>query len=274
MEVRKKSLRFIDLFLWNWRISPSLEGCGHSCVFSSDWDKDARLTYRENYGESPFGDLTEAKVEEIPTHDVLCAGFPANLFSISGNQVGFADARGTLLYEIIRVARHHRPRALFLENVKNYLGHDSGRTLETTLGLLDKEGYRVYYNVLNASRFGVPQKRERIYFVCLRKDLELSEFQFPEPTDECIALEELLLPSDDPRLEDLIIELGSALELRIASAKENRPLRIGTVGKGGQGERVYSPKGHAITLSAYGGRHRRQNGDVFRGWASKAASSG
>ena len=264
MEVRKKSLRFIDLFCGIGGFRQALEGCGHSCVFSSDWDKDARLTYRENYGESPFGDLTEAKVEEIPTHDVLCAGFPCQPFSISGNQVGFADARGTLLYEILRVARHHRPRALFLENVKNYLGHDSGRTLETTLGLLDKEGYRVYYNVLNASRFGVPQKRERIYFVCLRKDLELSEFQFPEPTDECIALEELLLPSDDPRLDDLIIERS---DLRWNSElhpdRENRPLRIGTVGKGGQGERVYSPKGHAITLSAYGGGIGAKTGMYF-----------
>ena len=101
------------------------------------------------------------------------------------------------------------------------------------------------------------------YFVCLRKDLELSEFQFPEPTDECIALEELLLPSDDPRLDDLIIELGSALELRIASGqgKSSTANRYGR--EGGQGERVYSPKGHAITLSAYGGGIGAKTGMYF-----------
>jgi DNA (cytosine-5)-methyltransferase 1 len=143
---------------------------------------------------------------------------------------------------------------LFLENVKNFLGHAGGRTLETTIGLLDRLGYHVHYSVLNASRYGVAQKRERIYFVCFRKDLGVLEFKFPDPTDEDVAVEDFLLPQNDVRLEELIIERDDlCMSSELPSSRENRPLRIGTVGKGGQGERIYSPKGHAITLSAFGG---------------------
>ena len=111
-----------------------------------------------------------------------------------------------------------------------------------------------YYQVVNASAFGIPQKRERLYFVCFRNDLERTPFHFPEPDDEDVAVEDILLHRDDPLLKDLFIERE---DLRLKKSRnlsrENRPIRIGTVGKGGQGERVYSPKGHAITLSAFGG---------------------
>ena len=248
------SMKFIDLFCGIGGFRQALEGCGHTCVFSSDWDKDAQFSYFQNYGERPVGDLTEVNVSEVPEYEVLCGGFPCQPFSISGNQEGFDDARGTLLHEILRMARHHRPSVLFLENVKNYLGHDKGRTLATTVRLLERAGYAVSYQVLNASRFGVAQKRERLYFVCLRRDLGLKDFCFPEPTDDDLVLEDLLLPAEDPRLGDLVIERSDLrLSSELPTQRENRPLRIGTVGKGGQGERVYSPKGHAITLSAYGG---------------------
>ena len=248
------SMRFIDLFCGIGGFRQALEDCGHTCVFSSDWDKDAQFSYFQNYGERPVGDLTEVNVSEVPEYEVLCGGFPCQPFSISGNQEGFDDARGTLLHEILRMARHHRPSVLFLENVKNYLGHDKGRTLATTVRLLERAGYAVSYQVLNASRFGVAQKRERLYFVCLRRDLGLKDFCFPEPTDDDVVLEDLLLPTEDPRLDDLVIERSDLrLSSELPTQRENRPHRIGTVGKGGQGERVYSPKGHAITLSAYGG---------------------
>ena len=247
-------MRFIDLFCGIGGFRQALEESGSTCVFSSDWDKDAQFTYLQNYDEGPSGDLTEVKATEVPDHEVICGGFPCQPFSISGNQGGFEDARGTLLHEILRMARHHRPSVLFLENVKNYLGHDNGRTLSMTVRLLEKAGYSVFHQVLNASRFGVAQKRERLYFVCLHRDLGVDDFLFPEPTDEEVALEDFLLPANDSRLDDLVIERSDLrLSSELPGQRENRPLRIGSVGKGGQGERVYSPKGHAITLSAYGG---------------------
>tara|TARA_B100001248_G_C27377088_1_gene454876 strand:+ start:333 stop:1307 length:975 start_codon:yes stop_codon:yes gene_type:complete len=249
-----EGLNFIDLFCGVGGFRQALSSLGNTCVFSSDLDKDARETYQTNYGELPAGDITKIEADEIPTHDVLCGGFPCQPFSISGKMNGFGDARGTLLYEILRIARVHRPKVLFLENVKNYQSHAAGRTMDTTLSLLEEAGYKAYYQVLNASGYGVPQKRERLYFVCFREDQEIIPFHFPEPPNEDVAVEDFLLPVGDPLLDDLFIERED-LRLRDFEdlSRENKPIRIGTMGKGGQGERVYSPKGHAITLSAFGG---------------------
>jgi DNA (cytosine-5)-methyltransferase 1 len=249
-----EGLNFIDLFCGVGGFRQALGSLGHTCVFSSDWDKDARETYQANYDELPAGDITKIEADEVPMHQVLCGGFPCQPFSISGKMNGFGDARGTLLYEILRIASVHRPKVLFLENVKNYQSHAGGRTMDTTLSLLKEAGYRTYFQVLNASGYGVPQKRERLYFVCFRKDQEIIPFHFPESVNENVALEDILLPEGDPLLDDLFIERD---DLRLREFKdltrENKPIRIGTVGKGGQGERVYSPKGHAITISAFGG---------------------
>jgi DNA (cytosine-5)-methyltransferase 1 len=247
-------LKYIDLFCGVGGFRYGLNSSTSQCVFSSDIDPDAREVYTQNGGEQPVGDIVEVQVEDVPAHDVLCGGFPCQPFSISGNQGGFEDARGTLLHEILRIARHHQPSVLFLENVKNFLSHGGGETLAKTIELLNRAGYQVHYSLLNASRYGVAQKRERVYFVCFRKELGIEDFSFPEPSDEDVAVEDILLPSDDPRLLDLIIERTDLRMKKILpTERENRTLRIGTVGKGGQGERVYSPKGHAITLSAFGG---------------------
>ena len=247
-------MQFIDLFCGIGGFRQALESNGHTCVFSSDWDKDAQQTYKLNYHECPTGDLCKVETTSIPGHDILCGGFPCQPFSISGNRGGFGDARGTLLYEILRIADHHNPSVLFLENVKNFVGHDGGKTLATTSRLLTELGYQVHHSVLNASRYGVAQKRERIYFVCFRKDLGISNFKFPEPSDEVLAVEDFLLPEEDPRLKDLVVNRSDLrLNEDLPTERKNRPLRIGSVGKGGQGERVYSAKGHAITLSAFGG---------------------
>ena len=247
-------IKYIDLFCGVGGFRYALDSIGTRCVFSSDIDPDARLSYARNWGEEPAGDITQIEVQAIPEHDVLCGGFPCQPFSISGNQGGFEDARGTLLHEILRIARYHQPRVLFLENVKNFLGHAEGKTLATTLSLLNRAGYEGHYSLLNASHYGVAQKRERVYFVAFRKDLGITEFHFPEPTNVDCAVEDILLSENDSRLVDLVIERDDLrLKSELPTERENRPIRIGTVGKGGQGERVYSPKGHAITLSAFGG---------------------
>ncbi len=247
-------LRFIDLFCGIGGFRQALAPRGHQCVMSSDWDPHAQSVYLMNYGESPLGDLTRLSVEEVPPHDLLCGGFPCQPFSISGNRLGFEDARGTLLQEILRIAKARKPAALLLENVRNYLTHDGGRTLAATNDLLRLCGYEVFHQTLNASHFGVPQRRERLFFVCFRKDLGVVDFRFPDPPNPPVSLEERLLPADDPRLQQLVVR-RSDLRMKdtLPSKRENRPLRIGTVGKGGQGERVYSSMGHAVTLSAFGG---------------------
>ena len=159
-----EGLNFIDLFCGVGGFRQALSSLGHTCVFSSDWDMDAREIYQINYGERPAGDITKIETGDLPTHDILCAGFPCQPFSISGKMNGFGDARGTLLYEILRIARVHKPRILFLENVRNYQSHAGGRTMDTTLSLLQEAGYMTYYQVLNASTFGVP-KRGNVYIL-------------------------------------------------------------------------------------------------------------
>ena len=181
---------FIDLFCGVGGFRYGLNSSSSQCVFSSDIDPDAREIYTQNWGERPVGNIVEVQVEDVPAHDVLCGGFPCQPFSISGNQGGFEDARGTLLHEILRIAQHHQPRVLFLENVKNFLSHGGGETLAKTIELLNRAGYQVHYSLLNASRYGVAQKRERVYFVCFRNDLGIVDFLFPEPSDEDVAVED------------------------------------------------------------------------------------
>jgi len=247
-------LKFIDLFCGIGGFRIALKSLGHDCVFSSDLDKDAQHTYKVNFDETPVGDITKVDASVIPEHQILCGGFPCQPFSISGNQAGFQDSRGTLLHEILRIADHHQPEVLFLENVRNYVSHAEGETLAMTLNLMEEAGYDPFFKVLNSSDFGIPQKRERLYFACFRKDLRISEFEFPQPTKSDVAVEDILLLGGDPMLDDLFIEREDlTLAKEFPESREKKPIRVGTVGKGGQGERIDSSLGHAITLSAYGG---------------------
>ena len=247
-------MKFIDLFCGIGGFRQALSSVGMTCVMSSDWDPHARTVYYDNYREIPVGDITQLSSVDIPGHDILCGGFPCQPFSISGNQYGFKDTRGTLLHEILRIARVAKPAVLFLENVKNYLTHDGGRTMRRTIKMIKDSGYSVFYEIINSSGFGIPQKRIRLFFVCFRKDLDVNQFSFPEPRNQDVALEDILLPKDDSRLNSLWIDRNDfRMKAKLPFERENRPLRIGTIGKGGQGERVYSTKGHAVTLSAFGG---------------------
>lgn len=249
---------FIDLFAGIGGFRLAMESFGAKCVFSSEWDKHAKLTYQANFNEKPEGDITKINETDVPYHDILCAGFPCQAFSISGKQKGFEDSRGTLFFDIARIVNCRQPKIVFLENVRNFERHDNGNTLEVVKTILDQLGYNVWHQILNASYYGVPQKRERIYFICIRKDLKVDEFYFPEPTYEPINLRYILLPDKD--IKQYIIERSDILINTDALPKEDlfhsyplQPIRIGTINKGGQGERIYSDLGHAITLSAYGG---------------------
>ena len=186
-------LKFIDLFAGIGGIRIPFDELGYECVFSSDWDKKACETYRANFGEMPHGDITKIDEKDIPPFDICLAGFPCQAFSIMGKMQGFADTRGTMFFEVERILKYHKPRAILLENVKQLVSHDKGRTLQIILEHLDLLGYHVKYRVLNALDFGLPQKRERVIIIGFR-DQKLTEkwsFDFePKPYNLASVLED------------------------------------------------------------------------------------
>lgn len=249
---------FVDLFAGIGGFRLALESFGAKCIFSSEWDKHAQQVYKENFDEVPEGDITEIPEPNIPKHNILCAGFPCQSFSISGKQKGFGDTRGTLFFDIARIAENIQPEILFLENVKNFERHDHGRTLDTVIRVLDEIGYNSFHKVLNASYFGVPQKRERIYIFGFRKDLKVSSYSFPNPPMIPTKLIDILLPDSQTRKyiinrKDIFLRKHVRVDIDLFGHYPLKPIRVGTVNKGGQGERIYHECGHAITLSAYGG---------------------
>ena len=185
--------RFIDLFAGIGGIRLPFQELGGECVFSSEWDKFAQITYAANYGEVPSGDITQIHAAQIPSHDILLGGFPCQAFSQAGLKQGFNDTRGTMFFEIQRILAAKRPKAFLLENVKQLQGHDKGRTLATILAILRGEhqgeipddvpmsddarqalsqplNYWVDVRVLRAADFGIPQNRERIFIVGFDRD--------------------------------------------------------------------------------------------------------
>lgn len=245
--------RFIDLFAGIGGFHYALEASGHQAVFASEWDKDAAHVYEMNHGLKPHGDITAIKEKYIPSHEIIGAGFPCQAFSISGKQSGFSDPRGTLFFEIARIAALHRPKILFLENVRNFAQHDGGNTLKTVTKTLEDLRYNVHTRLYNASNFGLPQNRQRFFIVAVNKDYSEKEFIFPDEPNTLVSLQDVLL--EDSLTEQFVINRDDVV---LDVSKEpttpvNRPVRLGQVGKGGQGERIYSTAGHAITLSAYGG---------------------
>jgi DNA (cytosine-5)-methyltransferase 1 len=170
---------YIDLFAGIGGFHQAADALGGECVFASEIDADAKRAYAENYKFVPCGDITQIGVSEIPDHDVLLAGFPCQPFSIIGKKLGFDDIRGTLFFEIARILEEKRPKMFILENVKQLKTHNQGKTLKTILKKLESLDYKVYYEVLNALNFGLPQKRERIIIVgFLNKSVN---FSFPHP---------------------------------------------------------------------------------------------
>ena len=297
---RNPHFTFIDLFAGIGGFRVAGQKVGGSCVFTSEWDKYARRAYFMNFGQVPFGDITkftenEAALKSIPKHDVLCGGFPCQAFSISGKQEGFKDPRGTLFFEVYKIAKQHRPAVLFLENVKNFARHDNGNTFKTIRHHLEKKmaqetngkvSYRVSHAVLNASDFGASTKRERIYIVAVRQDLVDDEFKWTEWLDlfaklpkmrnfEAHFLKENIQDNIEEALLDKITIKRDDFRPKLTPTRDDikrkddeveeaiKPIRIGVMGKGGQGERIYSTHGHAITFSAYGGGAASKTGAYY-----------
>lgn len=169
---------FVDLFAGIGGIRIPFTELGGKCVFSSEWDKAAQISYSYNFGEVPFGDITKINSDSIPKHDVLLAGFPCQAFSIIGKMKGFADTRGTMFFEVARILQHHQPKAILLENVKQLVSHDGGNTFKVILDTLAELGYSVKWKILNALDFGLPQKRERVIIVGFKSAAACEQFNF------------------------------------------------------------------------------------------------
>ncbi len=205
--MKKKAFTFIDLFAGIGGFHLAMEACGGDCVFASEWDDAAQKTYAFNFPDTPlFGDITTEEVKsKIPqTFDVLCAGFPCQAFSIAGYRKGFEDTRGTLFFEVAEIIRRHRPKAVYLENVKNLASHDDGRTFDVIKGTLQELGYEVFSKVMNAMEYcDIPQNRERIFIVCFdpKQTPNYGEFKFPGKMKLVKTIHDCIDESlDDPRL--------------------------------------------------------------------------
>ena len=185
---------FIDLFAGIGGFHQAAKALGGSCVFASEIDPHAQKAYAANYNLQPYGDITKIDATDIPDHDMLFAGFPCQAFSIIGAMKGFDDTRGTLFFDIARILEEKKTNMFILENVKQLSTHDKGKTLDIILKTLESLGYKVYWKVLNALDFGLPQKRERTIIVGFLDHRIL--FNFPIGTGAG-KLENILEPDED-----------------------------------------------------------------------------
>ncbi len=185
---------FIDIFSGIGGFRIGLQKIGGKCILSSDINDHSRSVYYSNFGEHPFGDIRNVNKEDIPSHDILTAGFPCQPFSISGLKKGFDDERGGLIYDILEIVKNKNPKVIFLENVKHLIHHNKGKTFNIIINSIEKLGYKVSYQLVNASDFGVPQNRERIIIIGHHK----RKFDFSKiKKDAKIAIKHFLDPYGD-----------------------------------------------------------------------------
>ncbi len=227
-------ITFADIFSGCGGIHLALENAGATCVFTSEINKYAQQVLSANFSGKISGDITKINETDIPAHDVLCAGFPCQSFSLCGNKLGFEDTRGTLFFEVLRIAKYHKPKVLLLENVKGLLSHDKGNTFKTIINSLKEIGYNVFYKVLNAIYFGVPQKRERVFIIGIRNDIK-KEFVFP--------IGELTNKKLKDIKENNVDSSHFLSEARNEKIKQNRITK-----KGGFGYHLIHPDDYVFTL--------------------------
>jgi len=244
---------FIDLFAGIGGIRLPFQRLGGKCVFTSEWDKFSQKTYAANYGELPYGDITKIKAEDIPTHNILLAGFPCQAFSQAGLGKGFYDTRGTMFFEIQRILAAKKPDAFLLENVKQLKGHDKGKTLKMILDTLrgdntenideeipmsvearstlnEKLNYWVDFKVLTATDFGCPQNRKRIFIVGFNKDkFKKADFEnlfsWPEKNSHKTKVGDILL-------EDSAVHEKYTISERLLAGHERRKIEHEKKGNG------------------------------------------
>lgn len=199
--------RFIDLFCGIGGFHQAMESLGGECVFASDIDEDCRKTYEANYRIKPVGDITKIDAADIPVHDVLCAGFPCQAFSKAGNRLGFDDpTKGTLFFDICRILEFHHPKYALLENVRNLASHDKGNTWRVIHDKLVELGYNLLPEpvIFSPHYVGIPQHRERVFIMCVRKDLgEVPPFVFTKEQMIPCSIDSILQDDNEiPNIEE------------------------------------------------------------------------
>ena len=202
-----KNFTFIDLFCGIGGFHQAMSDLGGTCVFASDIDADCRKTYERNYGLKPEGDITKINAKDIPSHDVLCAGFPCQSFSKAGNRLGFEDeTKGTLFFDVCRILDFHKPKYALLENVRNLASHDHGNTWKVIHDSLDKLGYNLLPEpvIFSPHMLGIPQHRERVYIMCVRKDVgQIRPFIYEKSKAQKCSIETILQSDDEiPNIQD------------------------------------------------------------------------
>lgn len=277
------NIRFIDLFCGGMgAFHLAGKQAGAECVFASEILKPATRNYTANHGLVPAGDITKIKANDVPDHDICCAGFPCMSWSISGGGLGFLDKRGELFFEITRIARAKRPLVLFLENVDNLASSKNRHALMAICKEIESTGYDAHYSVINSSYFGTATARCRLYFVCFRKDLGVTRFEFPKPTCELISLKDCLLP--DAETTKYVISPAELETLHWSPQKAKpcplgktdgcphgaeshcplRTVRIGKINEGSVGARIYDVFHSPTIVSSYDSDIFLINGKVRR----------
>ena len=189
-------LKFIDLFCGIGSFHHSFKKLGWECVMSSDIDKTVCDTYEENYKIKPMGDITKIEPNDVPDYDILCAGFPCQSFSQCGYHKGFEDERGNMIFSILKLIKHQKPKFLVLENVQALLNHDKGNSFRRIKEEISNAGYSMVYKILKCSDYGIPQMRKRLFIIGIRNDLECIEnieklFDLKEYEKDCSMSEYL-----------------------------------------------------------------------------------
>lgn len=271
MYKKKSQYTFIDLFAGIGGTRTGYENAGTECVFTSEWDKYAQLTYIKNFGDIPMGDIQKIESASIPDFDILLAGFPCQPFSIAGvsknislgRKHGFDHAKqGNLFFDIARILEDKKPPAFMLENVKNLASHDKGNTFKVITGILEDLGYTINYKVIDA-KYYVPQHRERVYIVGFDKKIvpENFKFEFPErektmKVKEMPKLKDILEKNVDPKYT-LTDKLWAYLQKYAAKHK---------AAGNGFGFGIADPESYTRTLSA---RYYKDGSEILIAQAGK-----
>ena len=253
---KNPKFKFIDLFAGIGGFRIAMQNLGGKCEYTSEWNKEAQKTYQANFGEIPFVDISKERIKNyIPNDfDILCAGFPCQAFSIAGHRKGFSDTRGTLFFDVEQIIEKHRPKVVFLENVKNLFSHDKGKTFKVIIEILEKKlGYKVFYEILNSmTHANIPQNRERIFIIAFDpKQVEnYKEFKFPSKIKLTKTIHDIL--DDDkkadkyyynsnhkyfPELSKTMINKNTVYQWRRVYVRENKsnvcPTLTANMGTGG-----------------------------------------
>lgn len=242
-------MKFIDLFAGIGGFRLALEQLGAKCVFSSEIDKFCQQTYEANFGKKPHGDITKIDANDIPDHDILCAGFPCQAFSMAGKRKGFDDPRGTLINNVYGILKMYQPKAFLLENVKGLVSHNKGETFKEIIKSLINCDYAITYTVLKASDYGLPQLRPRLYIVGLKDPESMYKFEFPQPIPLTKNVGSILEENVDPKYF-----LSDKLWTWHQYHKEKESSK-----KNGFGYRLYSPEDtNTGTLTARYGKDGKE----------------